>query len=112
MLILNEVTISGVLYKDAEKKETQNGTPKALLIVETPEEDRDGNKKHNSPKHRVLVFGSIAERAHLLKEGTNVFVRGKIIYRSWTDENNIKRYVTEILARDFQVIGIPKQELS
>ena len=112
MFTLNEVSIAGVVKKDPEKKVTQSGRAKSTLIVETVE-DSSNNKTGSNFKrlfHRVILLGKLAENCQLLREGCNVFVKGKISYRSWVDEKNTKRYVTEILAKEVKVVQLNNGE--
>jgi single-strand DNA-binding protein len=40
-----------------------------------------------------------------LRKGSEISVEGKLTSRSYTDKEGIKRYVTEILVSDVQMLG-------
>ena len=40
-----------------------------------------------------------------VKKGTQVYIEGRIRTRSWDDQNGNKRYTTEIIADNLQLLG-------
>ena len=52
-----------------------------------------------------LLFGRLAEIAgQYLQKGRLVFLEGKIQTRSWEDKDGNKRYTTEIVAANMQML--------
>ncbi len=56
--------------------------------------------------HRVVMWGKLAEIAHQwLHKGSQIYVEGKLRTRSYTDKQNVKRTITEIVADEMQMLG-------
>ncbi len=56
--------------------------------------------------HRVVAWRKLAETVgEYLKKGSQVYVEGKLRTRSWEDQNGVKRYQTEIIALNLQMLG-------
>ncbi|UCE05031.1 MAG: single-stranded DNA-binding protein, partial [bacterium] len=71
---------------------------------------QDGNQQERTDWHRIVVWGKLAEfSGNYLKKGSLVYVEGRLESRSWTDNNNITRYITEVIADSIQMVG-PKME--
>jgi single-strand DNA-binding protein len=52
------------------------------------------------------MYGKLAEiTGKLTKNGTLVNVEGKLKTEKWTDNNNIERYTTKIVASEMQVLA-------
>lgn len=103
---MNRATIVGHLGGDPEIRRTQDGRPIGSMSVATSETWRDKNtseRKERTQWHRVVIFNEglckVAEQ--YLKKGAKVLVEGQMETRDWTDQANIKRYVTEIVLRPY-----------
>ena len=60
--------------------------------------------------HDVILWRQVADYAErFCRKGTQVFVQGKLRHRTYTDNNNQTRYVTEIETTDFQILDRPTQ---
>ena len=56
------------------------------------------------------MWRGVAERAErILKKGSTIFVEGKLRTRSWEDKENHKRYTTEIVVENFQLLDKREQ---
>ena len=67
---------------------------------------KDGQKVEQTEWHNIVMWRSIAERAaKILKKGKLVYLEGKIRTRSFTDKQEVKRYVTEIIPDMFTLLG-------
>ena len=103
---MNRATVIGHLGGDPEIRRTQDGRPIGSMSVATSETWRDkttGERKERTQWHRVVIFNEglckVAEQ--YLKKGAKVLVEGQMETRDWTDQANIKRYVTEIVLRPY-----------
>ena len=106
--MLNKVMIIGRLGRDPELRYTQSGSPVATLNVATDESymDRDGNKVERTEWHRIVVFGGLAKVVeNYVRKGTQVYLEGKIQYRTWTDKEQKERQTTEIVVDELQLLG-------
>jgi single-strand DNA-binding protein len=48
----------------------------------------------------------------LLRKGTPVALEGRLVHRSYETKDGSKRYVTEIVMNDFQLLPSKKEELA
>ena len=107
----NKILLIGNLGRDPEARSLPDGTPVCNFSVATNRRwrDRDGNQQEQTEWHNIVCFGRLAEIAgQYLNKGKQVFVEGRIQTRSWDDRNTgEKRYRTEIVADNFQMLGGP-----
>lgn len=105
---INKVILVGNLGNDPEVKYTQGGltVTKASLATTTVRKDRDGNNQEKTEWHRVTFFGKLGEIAgEYLKKGSQVYVEGRISYSESTGDDGQKRYFTDIIADEMQMLG-------
>ncbi|MGB1032488.1 MAG: single-stranded DNA-binding protein, partial [Flavobacteriales bacterium] len=58
--------------------------------------------------HQVVLWRKLAETAEkYLKKGSSVYIEGKLRSRSWEDQNGQKRYTTEVVGDQMQMLGRP-----
>jgi len=103
---LNKVFLIGNLTQDPEMRSTKTGQSVTTLNVATNRAwtDKNGEKQTAAEFHRVVAWGRLGEIANqYLKKGGLVMIEGRIQTRSWTDQNNNKRYTTEIVADGLQL---------
>lgn len=106
--MLNRVTLIGRLGKDPEVRRLESGAAVAKFSLATSDsyKDKEGNKVEQTEWHNVVVWRTQAEVAEkYLKKGMLVYVEGKLTYREYTDKDNQKKYFTEIVANNFQMLG-------
>ena len=107
--MLNHVTLIGHLGRDPEIRTTQSGQTVANFSVATNRRwtDRDGNRQEETEWHYVVCWGRQAEVAgQYLTRGKLVSVEGRLQTRSWDDQQSgQKRYRTEVICRNFQMLG-------
>ena len=103
---VNKVIIVGNLGNDPEVKATNSGSTLANFSVATSERwTKDGERHEKTEWHRVTAFGKLAEIVgQYVTKGSKVYIEGKIQTRSWETDNGEKRYATEIIARDLQML--------
>ena len=103
---LNKVFIIGRLTQDPEMRSTSTGQNVTTLNLATNRvwTDKSGQKQEAAEYHRVVAWARLGEIAgQYLKKGGLVLIEGRIQTRSWTDQNNNKRYTTEIIAESLQL---------
>ena len=116
--MLNKITIIGRLGADPDVRYTQNNTAVANMSVATSEryKSKDGEQQEKTEWHRVVVWDRLAEICQkYLKKGSLVYFEGKSESREWEDKDGVKRYTTEIIAREMKMLdsknsGEQKQE--
>jgi len=102
---INKVTVCGRLGTDPEFRTFPNGKEVMNLNMATSDKWKDkqtGEWKEDTQWHRISIFDSwkIGKMRHLRK-GDQVYVEGKIVYRSWETQDGTKKYVTEIKVNQF-----------
>jgi single-strand DNA-binding protein len=105
---VNKVILVGNLGKDPEVRYTASGTAVANFTLATSErfKDRDGNPQERTEWHNIVAWRQLAEICgKYLVKGKQVYIEGKIQTRAWEDRDGNKRYTTEIVADQMQMLG-------
>ena len=105
---VNKVILIGNLGADPEVRYLTNGTTVANFRIATSENrlNKTGEKTTITEWHRIVAFGKLAEICRdYLSKGKQVYIEGKIRTRSWEDKEGNKRFTTEILANQMQMLG-------
>ncbi len=104
---INKAILIGRLGADPEIRYTPSGTPVANFNIATNRswKDKDGNANEETTWHRIVMWSRQAEVANeYLKKGSQVYVEGRIQTREYEDQNGQKRFITEIVASNFQML--------
>ena len=104
---VNKVILIGNLGSDPEVKYTPSGVPVANFSLATTEtwSDKSGERQERTEWHRLVLWRKLAEIAgQYLKKGGRLYVEGKLQTRSWDDQNGQKRYTTEVVVDDMQML--------
>ena len=105
---VNKVILVGRLGKDPELRYTPSGAAVATFPLATSERytDKSGEKQERSEWHNIVVWGQLAEICKkFLHKGKQVYIEGRIQTRSWDDPDGNKKYSTEIIANQMQMLG-------
>lgn len=106
---VNKAIIVGRLGADPELRFTPSGRAVANFNLATSsvwKDKQSGERKEDTQWHKIVVWGPQAETcSKYLAKGREVFVEGEIRTRNYEDKEGIKRYVTEIVARDVRFLG-------
>jgi single-strand DNA-binding protein len=104
---VNKVILIGNLGADPELKFVPSGDAVMKLRLATTErfKDKAGNKQEKTDWHTVVMFGKRAEALNkLLNKGSRIAIEGRIQTRSWEDKDGSKRYATDIVANDVELL--------
>lgn len=105
--MVNKVILIGRLGKDPEVRYTPDGTMVTNFNLATDEQrkDKNGEKIQRTEWHKIVTWGKLAEICgNYLVKGKLVYVEGRIQTRSWEDKEGVKRYTTEIIASNMQML--------
>lgn len=106
---VNKVILLGNVGKDPEIRATGGGMQVAKFTLATTEKTKDqsGNWNDKTEWHNLVAFGRTAEIVRdYVKKGSQLYIEGKISTSSWDDkESGQKKYRTEILVNDLQLLG-------
>ena len=102
---VNRVIILGNPGKDPEVRYMPSGGAVANITVATSEAWRDKNSGENQERtewHRVVMFNRLGEIAgEYLKEGSKVYIEGKLQTRKWQDQSGQDKYSTEVVLQGY-----------
>lgn len=106
---LNRATLIGNVGKAPEIRNLQSGTKVATFSMATTEPaytTQNGQQvEARTEWHNVVAWAglaSIVER--YLQQGTQVYVEGKIRYRTYDNQQGEKRYITEVVAENIVLL--------
>lgn len=105
---VNKVILVGRLGKDPDLRYTTSGTAVANFTLATSErfKDRNGEQQERTEWHNLVAWRQLAEICgKYLKKGKQIYVEGKIQTRSYDDRDGNKKYITEIIVDQMQMLG-------
>ena len=102
---MNKVFIIGNLASDPESRTTANGVAQCSFRLATQRRYANQSGVREADFHQVVCWRNTAEFAskYLLK-GRRVAVEGSIQYRSYDAQDGTKRWVTEIIADNLEIL--------
>lgn len=111
-MAVNKVILVGNAGKDPEVRYMDNGIAKASFPLATNEVYKKNNEKVTQTEwHNVVMWRNLAEIAEkFVRKGTLLYIEGKIRTRQWEDKDGNKRYTTEIVADNLQLLGKKSDE--
>ena len=104
---VNKAILIGRLGADPELKYTPSGAAVVNFNIATDESwtDTSGVKQERTEWHRIVAWRKLAEICgEYLKKGSRVYIEGQLQTRSWEGQDGVKRYTTEIVARNMQML--------
>jgi single-strand DNA-binding protein len=105
---VNKVILLGRLGADPQLKYTPSGraTVNFNLATNAVWKDQEGKQQERTDWHRVVAWGKLAEiMGEYLKKGSLVFLEGRLQTRSYDDNNNVKRWITEVVVNEMEMLG-------
>lgn len=103
---LNKVYLIGRLTQDPETRSTTSGQSVTTLRLATNRvwKDPSGGRKDSTEYHTIIAWSRLGEIAsQYLRKGGLVMIEGRLQTRNWVGKDNVKRYVTEIVAEGLQM---------
>src|SRR5437868_13175839 len=92
--IKNRVQLIGHLGNAPEVRQTESGKKLAKFSLATNQSYRNatGDKITETTWHQLIAWGAIADIAEkYLNKGSEVAIEGRLINRSYTDKEGVKR---------------------
>ncbi len=104
---VNKVILLGNVGKDPDIRYPQQGQCMATFPFATSERYNTASGiTERTEWHNIVVWGKNAEIVEkYVRKGTKLYIEGKLRTRQWEDRNAIKRYVTEVYADTFELLG-------
>jgi len=105
---INKVMLIGRLGADPQLRYTPSGRASATFNLATNAgwKDQEGNMQERTDWHRIVAWGKLAEvMGEWLKKGSSVYIEGRLQTRSYDDANGVKKYITEVVVNDMEMLG-------
>ena len=111
MAHLNKVMLIGNIGQDPEIRQAGESQVANFRIACTERwVQQDGQAKERTEWITIVAWRGLANiTQQYLKKGMQIFVEGKMQTRSWEDQNGAKRYATEVVASNIQMLGKKQQ---
>ena len=108
-MAVNKVLLIGNVGRDPEVRYINNDTRVANFTLATTDRGFTTRAGVVVPEktewHNIVLWRGLAEIAEkYVRKGSKVFIEGKITSRSYEDKTGIKRYITEILAENLELL--------
>ncbi len=101
---LNKVIIGGRLTADPEIRQTSSGIPVCSFSVAVNRRT-SAEGAQQADFINVVAWRNQAEFVcRFFRKGSSICVIGSIQTRSWTDQNNQKRYATDVVADEINFV--------
>lgn len=106
MRSINKAVLLGNLAADPDEKVLPKGQSMVSFPLATNREyEQDGERKKSTDFHRVVIWGKLAQVAkQYLAKGSAVYLEGKIINRTYSDQGGDRRFITEIVADELNIL--------
>ena len=107
-MAINKAILVGNLGKDPELRYTASGQAVATFSLATTEKfkNKAGEQQERTEWHNIVAWGPLAEICgKYLVKGKQIYAEGRIQSRSYDDRDGNKRYITEIVISDMQMLG-------
>jgi single-strand DNA-binding protein len=105
---VNKVFLVGNLTREPELIQGEGKHAKCSFGLATNRswQPYDAPEKHEETEfHRIVTWDKLAETCHqFLRKGRKVHVEGRLHTRVYTDKDNVKREVTEIVLEDMVML--------
>lgn len=108
MSIRNKVLLVGNVGADVEVIAPENGKEFVKFSLATNEsyKNAQGEKVTDTQWHRIVIFGKLAEIAKkYVTKSKEIAIEGKLRYNSYEDKDGVKKYSTDIIANELELLG-------
>lgn len=105
---VNKAILIGNVGKDPEVRYLDSGVAVCNFPLATSEtyKNKNGETVTNTEWHNIVLWRGLAEVADkYIKKGKQLYIEGRIRTRSWDDNEGNKRYITEIVGDNMQMLG-------
>lgn len=105
---LNRVTLLGNVGKDPDVRHLENNCVAQFSLATTKKgyTTKEGQTVPDRTEwHSLVVWNKLAEIVEkFVKKGDKLYVEGELRYRSYDDQNGVRRYVTEIYVENMEML--------
>jgi single-strand DNA-binding protein len=104
---VNKVILVGNLTRDPELKQMEGKKSLCVFGLATNRSRvNEAGEKHEEPEfHHIVAWDKLAEVCHqYLRKGRMVHVEGRLQNRTYTGQDGIEKYTTEIVAEEIMML--------
>ena len=104
---VNKVFLIGRLTRNPELRHTTNNKAVCTfgLATNRARTTETGEKQEEADFHRIVAWDKLAEVCHqYLRKGRMVHVEGRLQNRTYTGQDGIEKYTTEIVAEELMML--------
>lgn len=106
---VNKAILLGNVGKEPDIRDV-NGVKVAQFTLATSEKGftrKDGTQVPDKTEwHNIVCWRGLAEIVEkYVQKGAKLYIDGKITTRSWDDQQGQKRYITEVVADNLEMLG-------
>ena len=105
---LNRVTLLGNVGKDPDVRHLENNCVAQFSLATTKKgyTTKEGQTVPDRTEwHSLVVWNKLAEIVEkFVKKGDKLYVEGELRYRSYDDQNGVKRNIVEIFADNMEML--------
>jgi len=105
---VNKVILVGNVGKDPETRYLDETTAITKFPMATSEtyKNKSGERVSNTEWHNIVLWRGLAQVAEkYVKKGAQIYIEGRIKTRSYDDAEGNKKYITEIVGDQMQLLG-------
>lgn len=107
---MNKVMLIGNVGKEPEVRYYDQDQAVAQIVLATTERGytlQNGTKvPEHTDWHTVILYRGLAKIIErYVHKGDKIYVEGRLRYRSYDDSRGVKKYVTEILAENMELLS-------
>lgn len=104
----NKVTLIGHLGNAPELKTFEGDRKMVRVSLATTDvyKNKKGERVSDTTWHTLIAWGGLADTmSKYTQKGSEIAVEGKLVNRSYTDKEGVKRYTTEVHMNDLLLLG-------
>jgi len=103
---MNHVILIGRLTGTPEVQKTENNVSRTVVNLAVQRTYKNQEGLYETDFLRCVLWNGIADRAcEYCKKGDIVCIRGRLQVRSFEDEKNEKKYITEVIAETISFVS-------
>jgi single-strand DNA-binding protein len=114
MSSVNKVILVGNLTRDPELRHTSNKKAVCVIGLATNRSwtDENGEKHEEQEYHRLVAWDKLAETCHqYLRKGRKIYAEGRLQTRSYTEQDSVEKYATEIVLDRMEMLDAMPQDV-
>ncbi|CAM3764925.1 single-stranded DNA-binding protein [Flavobacterium cucumis] len=104
----NSVQLIGKVGQEPEIRNLEGGKKIANISIATSEVyyRENGDKVEQTQWHRVTAWGKTADIIErFVTKGKEIAIEGKLTHKSYEDKDGIKRFVSQVFAKEILLIS-------